>query len=78
MTKLGQTDVGYRRIGEVLNPGNGFLRDYDHSLNPSGAAVSAAPVRRVTRHRIPGLTGKNSEYVLGSTDLPQGESQRGQ
>ena len=34
MTKLGQTAVGYRRIGEVLNPGNGFLRDYDHSLNP--------------------------------------------
>ena len=36
MTKLGQTAVGYRRIGEVLNPGNGFLRDYDHSLNPYG------------------------------------------
>ena len=36
MTSLGQTSVGYRRVGEILNAGNGFLRDYDHSLNPYG------------------------------------------
>ena len=35
-------------------------------------------VRRVTRHRIPDSIGKNSEEVLGSTDLPQSESQGGQ
>ena len=35
-------------------------------------------VRRVTRHRIPGSAGTNSEKVLGSTDLPGGESRRGQ
>ncbi len=27
-------------------------------------------VRRVTRHRIPDSVGKNSEEILGLTDLP--------
>ena len=31
-------------------------------------------VRRVTRHRIPGSVGKNSEKVLGPTDPPRSES----
>ncbi len=31
-------------------------------------------VRRVTRHRIPGSSGKNSEKVLGPTDPPRSES----
>ena len=29
-----------------------------------------AAVRRVTRHRIPGSVGKNSEEILGLNDLP--------
>ena len=36
ITKLGKTSVEYRQVREILNPGNGFLRDYDHSLNPYG------------------------------------------
>ena len=35
-------------------------------------------VRRVTRHRIPGSVGKDSEGILGPTNPPGGESQRGQ
>ena len=34
-------------------------------------------VRRLTRYRIPDSIGRNSEYVSGSTNLPQGESQGG-
>ena len=44
---------------------------------PTGAPPSSArwaparpSVRRVTRHRIPGSSGKNSEKVLGPTDPP--------
>ena len=44
---------------------------------PTGARRSSArwaparpSVRRVTRHRIPGSAGKNSEKVLGPTDPP--------
>ena len=36
ITQLGETSVEYRRVGQILNPGNGFLRDYDYSLNPYG------------------------------------------
>ena len=35
-------------------------------------------VRRLTRYRIPDSIGRNSEYVSGSTNLPQGESYGGQ
>ena len=48
---------------------------------PTGARRSSARwargkplVRRVTRHRIPGSVGENSEKVLGPTDPPQSES----
>ena len=48
---------------------------------PTGAPRSSARwararpyVRRVTRHRIPGSVGKNSEKVLGPTDPPRSES----
>ena len=41
----------------------------------SGRWAPARPsVRRVTRHRIPGSAGKNSENVLGLTDPPRSES----
>ena len=44
----------------------------------SGRWARARPsVRRVTRHRIPGSAGKNSEKVLGLTDPPQSESREG-
>ena len=48
---------------------------------PTGAPPSSArwaparpSVRRVTRHRIPGSVGKNSEKVLGPTDPPRSKS----
>ena len=40
-------------------------------------APARPSVRRVTRHRIPGPTGKNSEKVLGPTDPPRSESPGG-
>ena len=52
---------------------------------PTGAPPSSArwararpSVRRVTRHRISGSVGRDSEEVPGSTDQPYGESQGGQ
>ena len=42
--------------------GTTVVRRDGHRVRPS--------VRRVTRHRIPGSAGKNSEKVLGPTDPP--------
>ena len=56
-------------------------RERPSPSKPTGAPRSSArwaparpSVRRVTRHRIPGSAGKNSEKVLGPTDPPRSES----
>ena len=38
------------------------------------ATLKCAKVRRVTRHRIPGLVGIDSEEISGPTDPPRSES----
>ena len=37
-------------------------------------AIIGGTVRRVTRHRIPGLVGIDSEEISGPTDPPRSES----
>ena len=50
---------------------SGFL--FLMARRPAYPTRPGAPVRRVTRHRIPGSAGKNSEEILGPTDPPRSE-----
>ena len=54
------------------------LRRWRAGTRPNALHLLALlDVRRLTRYRIPDSIGRNSEYVSGSTNLPQGESQGG-